>query len=261
MSIPIFQVDAFSSKCFGGNPAAVCPLEDWLPDEIMLSIALENNLSETAFVNINTRPFSIRWFTPTTEVDLCGHATLASARILFDEYVESNINEIIFSSNRGELRAFKENKKIFLDFPADTPQRINENPSVTESLGLRPQGLFRGTDDILAILQNEHEIREMKPDFNKISELDCRGLIISAKGNEVDFVSRFFGPNCGINEDPVTGSAHTLMVPYWSGVLNKEDFIAKQLSARGGQLECKLSGDRVLLGGDSYRYLEGAIEF
>lgn len=232
-----------------------------MPDEIMLSIASENNLSETAFVNINTRPFSIRWFTPTTEVDLCGHATLASARILFDEYLEPNINEIVFSSNRGELRASKENEKIFLDFPADTPIRINEDPLVTESLGLRPKSLYRGTDDILAILNNESEIRDMKPDFNKIAELDCRGLIISAKGNEVDFVSRFFGPNCGINEDPVTGSAHTLMVPYWSGVLNKDDFIAKQLSARGGHLECRLSGNRVLLGGDSYRYLEGTIEF
>ena len=232
-----------------------------MPDEIMLSIASENNLSETAFVNINTRPFSIRWFTPTTEVDLCGHATLASARILFDEYLEPNINEIVFSSNRGELRASKENEKIFLDFPVDTPIRINEDPLVTESLGLRPKSLYRGTDDILAILNNESEIRDMKPDFNKIAELDCRGLIISAKGNEVDFVSRFFGPNCGINEDPVTGSAHTLMVPYWSGVLNKDDFIAKQLSARSGHLECRLSGDRVLLGGDSYRYLEGTIEF
>lgn len=232
-----------------------------MPDEIMLSIASENNLSETAFVNINTRPFSIRWFTPTTEVDLCGHATLASARILFDEYLEPNINEIVFSSNRGELRASKENEKIFLDFPADTPIRINEDPLVTESLGLGPKSLYRGTDDILAILNNESEIRDMKPDFNKIAELDCRGLIISAKGNEVDFVSRFFGPNCGINEDPVTGSAHTLMVPYWSGVLNKDDFIAKQLSARGGHLECRLSGNRVLLGGDSYRYLEGTIEF
>ena len=232
-----------------------------MPDEIMLSIASENNLSETAFVNINTRPFSIRWFTPTTEVDLCGHATLASARILFDEYLEPNINEIVFSSNRGELRASKENEKIFLDFPADTPIRINEDPLVTESLGLGPKSLYRGTDDILAILNNESEIRDMKPDFNKIAELDCRGLIISAKGNEVDFVSRFFGPNCGINEDPVTGSAHTLMVPYWSGVLNKNNFIAKQLSARGGHLECRLSGNRVLLGGDSYRYLEGTIEF
>ena len=179
----------------------------------------------------------------------------------FAEYVFDYINEIVFSSNRGELRASKENEKIFLDFPADTPIRINEDPLVTESLGLRPKSLYRGTDDLLAILQNEHEIRGMKPDFNKIAELDCRGLIISAKGNEVDFVSRFFGPNCGINEDPVTGSAHTLMVPYWSGVLNKDDFIAKQLSARGGHLECRLSGNRVLLGGDSYRYLEGTIEF
>ena len=132
---------------------------------------------------------------------------------------------------------------------------------MTESLRLRPQSLFRGTDDLVAMLPKQHEIREIKPDLKRIAELDCRGLIISAKGNEVDFVSRFFGPNCGINEDPVTGSAHTLMVPYWSGVLNKDDFIAKQLSARGGHLECRLSGDRVLLGGDSYRYLEGTIEF
>ena len=259
MSIPIFQVDAFSSKCFGGNPAAVCPLEDWLSDEIMLSIASENNLSETAFVNINTQPFSIRWFTPTTEVDLCGHATLASARILFDEYLEPNINEIVFSSNRGELRASKENEKIFLDFPADTPIRISEDPLVTESLGLRPKSLYKGTDDILAILNNESEIRDMKPDFDKISRLDCRGLIISSEGDEVDFVSRFFGPKCGINEDPVTGSAHTLMVPYWSEILKKRKFNVQQLSTRAGYLECMYVNDRVLIGGESYRYMQGII--
>ena len=259
MSIPIFQVDAFSSKCFSGNPAAVCPLEDWLPDEIMLSIASENNLSETAFVNINTKPFSIRWFTPTTEVDLCGHATLASARILFDEYLEPNINEIVFSSNRGELRASKENEKIFLDFPVDTPIRINEDPLVTESLGLRPKSLYRGTDDILAILNNESEIRDMKPDFNKIAELDCRGLIISAKGNEVDFVSRFFAPQIGVPEDPVTGSAHCELIPLWAKKLNKNKLTAKQLSSREGTLYCEYLNDRVIIGGEAVTVLSGEL--
>jgi len=260
-SIPIFQVDAFTDECFGGNPAAVCPLEKWLPDNIMLSIASENNLSETAFVNINTSPFAIRWFTPTMEVDLCGHATLATARILFDEYVSSGINEIEFDSNRGVLRAFLKNDKIFLDFPSDSPSEIDNDSIVSDALGVEPKELLRGKDDILAILDNESEIKHMKPDFNKIYELNCRGLIISAEGNHVDFVSRFFGPKCGINEDPVTGSAHTLMIPYWSKVKKKSKFKAQQLSARGGTLDCELIDDRVFIGGSSYRYMEGSITF
>ena len=252
-------MDAFTDECFGGNPAAVCPLEKWLPDDIMLSIASENNLSETAFVNINTSPFAIRWFTPTMEVDLCGHATLATARILFDEYVSSGINEIEFDSNRGSLRAFLKNDKIFLDFPSDSPSKIDNDPNVSEALGAEPKELLRGKDDILAILDNESEIKHIKPDFNKICELDCRGLIISAEGNHVDFVSRFFGPKCGINEDPVTGSAHTLLTPYWAKILNKNILTAFQCSERGGALSCELLPKRVLIGGKSKFYLKGTI--
>jgi len=257
--ISLYQVDAFTNKIFAGNPAAVCPLEEWLSDEEMLSIASENNLSETAFVNINSTPFFIRWFTPTTEVDLCGHATLATARILLDEYLPKNTNEIIFNSHSGELKAFKKDGLIYLDFPRDEPREVEGNSLITQGLGKQPQQLFKGKDDFLAIFENEQVIKSMNPDFKKISELDSRGLIISAQGINEDFVSRCFYPQSGIDEDPVTGSAHTLMVPYWAEVLKKDTLTAYQCSLRGGYLECQLLQHRVFIGGSSVRYMEGEI--
>lgn len=257
--ISLYQVDAFADKMFAGNPAAICPVEEWLSDDVMLSIASENNLSETAFVNINSTPIFIRWFTPTIEVDLCGHATLASARILFDEYLPKNTSEIIFNSRSGELKAFKRDGLIYLDFPRDEPKRVENNSLIEEGLGTQPKQLFRGKDDFLAIFESEQVIKSMNPDFKKISRLESRGLIISAQGLHEDFVSRCFYPQTGVDEDAVTGSAHTLMVPYWQKVLKKDKLTARQCSLRGGYLKCQLHEDRVFIGGSSVRYMEGKI--
>lgn len=259
--IPIFQVDAFTDKIFSGNPAAVCPITDGLPDCAMLSIAAENNLSETAFVDLANEPYTIRWFTPTTEVELCGHATLAAARILFDEYLPLQATKVRFSSKSGELSALKRGKKIFLDFPSDRPVELENNSSVTEALNAEPFSFYRGKDDFLVQFRSETEVQNLNPDFQKLGNLDCRGIIVTAPGSEmdIDFVSRFFAPKVGINEDPVTGSAHTLLTPYWVGILKKKKLSARQLSTRGGKLECVMVDDRVLIGGDSARYLDGFI--
>lgn len=257
--IKIYQVDAFAEKVFTGNPAAVCPLYEWLPDEKMQSIAMENNLAETAFVNLNTYPYELRWFTPMTEVDLCGHATLATSRVLFDEYLAKDEHEILFSSRSGILKSFKHHDKIFLDFPRDVPKPVKITKSINEALTLKPEGLFKGKDDYLAIFKSETVIKSIKPDFSKISKLKCRGVIISAVGDKVDFVSRFFAPQTGMNEDHVTGSAHTLLTPYWAKVLKKDTLLAYQCSERGGELSCKLMPQRVEIGGKSKFYLKGTI--
>jgi PhzF family phenazine biosynthesis protein len=254
-----FQVDAFAERVFKGNPAAVCPLEKWLPDEQMQSIAMENNLAETAFVHLNTYPYELRWFTPKTEVDLCGHATLATSRILFDEYLPEDQQEINFNSRSGILKSFKQDDKIFLDFQRDTPKPVKITKSLTDALTIKPEGLFKGKDDYLAIFKNETIVKSIKPDFNKIEKLECRGAIISAAGGQVDFVSRFFAPQTGINEDPVTGSAHTLLTPYWVKILQRDTLTAYQCSKRGGELSCKLMPHRVEIGGKSKLYLKGTI--
>ena len=202
-SIPIYQVDAFSKKVFSGNPAAVCILDNWLSDKEMQDIASENNLSETAFININTKPFGIRWFTPECEMGLCGHATLASARVLFDEYMDRDQKEITFSAQRGLLKTIKKSEQIFLDFPADEPIEQDINNVIRESVGANIQQLFKGRDDYLAILDNEASIRNISVNMSKVSELNARGLIVSAKGDEYDFVSRCFYPKSKIDEDPV----------------------------------------------------------
>ncbi|MBH66931.1 MAG: isomerase [Rhodospirillaceae bacterium] len=257
--IPIFQVDAFTDKIFSGNPAAVCPVLDELSESEMLSVAAENNLSETAFVDIKEEPYNIRWFTPTTEVDLCGHATLATARILFDQYLPKQTSEIRFSSKSGELLAIKDDQIIFLNFPADWPVVSKDGEIVAEAIGSLPEGVFRGEKDYLVKLGCERDVTELKPSFEKLGKLNARGLIATAKGTNVDFVSRFFAPQVGIDEDPVTGSAHTLLTPFWSKILGKNEFSARQLSKRGGYLECALVDDRVLIGGKSARYLDGYI--
>ena len=258
-SIPIYQVDAFSEKLFSGNPAAICIVKEWLPDEIMQSIASENNLSETAFVNISLNPFYIRWFTPESEMGLCGHATLASARILFDEYLDKNSEEITFQANRGKLRAVKEKNLIYLDFPKDTPIPVEIDDKIKEALKLQPIMMYRGIDDYLAILNSEQDVKRLQLDFDKVSQLDSRGLIVSAQGVTTDFVCRCFYPNSKINEDPVTGSAHTLLVPYWAKQLNKKSLTSYQCSERGGLLDCRLIEDRVHIGGSSVRYMNGMI--
>jgi len=260
LKLPIYFIDAFTENIFQGNPAAVVVIKENLGIETMQAIAFENNLSETAFVNISSYPYLIRWFTPTVEVDLCGHATLASARILFDEYLPGDCSQVIFNSkNRGALKAFKKGDLIYLDFPADQPEEVEQNKLIAEGLGEKPVKTYKGKDDYLAVFGEEAIIRVIEPDFYKLSELDSRGLIITAPGEEVDFVSRFFSPQSGVDEDPVTGSAYTLMIPYWHGILGKKKFSAKQLSFRSGDVECELIEDRVLIGGKTARYLEGEI--
>ena len=256
---PIFQVDAFSTQPFSGNPAAVCPVSGFFTDKEMIAIAAENNLSETAFVDLNTNPFFIRWFTPKVEVNLCGHATLAAARILFDEYLPDEVDCVELNSMSGRLSATREENLIYLNFPTDEPQKINQNILIEQALGYRPVDLLKGKDDILAVFDNEAIIRRITPDFKKLVRLESRGLIISSESTSFDFVSRFFAPQSGINEDPVTGSAHTVLTPYWAKRLGKDKMIGFQCSERGGELQCWLKKDRVMIGGATARYMDGTI--
>jgi len=257
--IELFQVDAFTGHLFGGNPAAVCLPDRWLNDTLMQSIAAENNLSETAFLVRAGEGFEIRWFTPTVEVDLCGHATLASAYVIFN-HTGFSADEIIFHSPRsGELKALKKGGKIFLDFPADEFSPCEHMPELVKSIGIKPLEVYKGKTDYMVVVGSEKEVQGIQPDFETIAKLDARGLIVTAPGDSVDFVSRFFGPQSGVNEDPVTGSAHTTLVPYWSGKLGKTTLNAKQVSARGGSLECKYLPPRVIIGGEVQLYARGDI--
>jgi PhzF family phenazine biosynthesis protein len=256
-SIKIFQVDAFTDKLFSGNPAAVCILENWIADDLMQSIAAENNLAETAFVVAKDKLFEIRWFTPTVEVDLCGHATLASAFVLFNclGYKE---NEIVFNSPRsGELKVSIQNDTMFLNFPTDTIKPASNYAQIKKCIGIKPVEVFKGKTDYIAIVNTEKEIRNLKLDFIETSKLIGRGLIVTAKGDKVDFVSRFFAPQIGIDEDPVTGSAHTSLIPLWTKKLGKDKMEAWQLSKRGGKLICINQGERCLIGGQARLYLTG----
>ena len=255
----MYQVDAFADKLFSGNPAAVVVLESPLKDDVMQSIAAENNLSETAFVSIHENPISIRWFTPSIEVDLCGHATLASARILFEFYPDLAGEEINFDSKSGNLKITRVNRGLCLNFPVDYPAEVELEPLCLEILGIKPLELLRGKDDFLAIFKSQKQIEEMQPKFSLLKKVDARGLVISAPGDDVDFVSRCFFPSTGVIEDPVTGSAHTSLIPYWSKRFNKTKLIAKQLSQRGGILYCEHIDERVLIGGNSVLYLKGEI--
>ena len=259
MKLKMYQVDAFANKLFSGNPAAVVILESPLKDEVMQSIAAENNLSETAFVSIHESPVLIRWFTPSIEVDLCGHATLASARILFDCYPHIAGEEINFHSKSGVLKITKIDDGLCLNFPADQPVETEIDSLFIEILGIEPLKLLRGKDDYLAVFENQKQIKNMQPNFSLLKKLDARGLVISAPGDEVDFVSRCFYPEAGIEEDPVTGSAHTMLTPYWANQLRKDELEAHQLSKRGGKLNCRLENDRVYISGSSVIYFEGTI--
>ncbi len=259
MRLPIYYVDAFAEKLFQGNPAAVVIVAETLAVETMQSIAFENNLSETAFVNIGSNPFLIQWFSPVVEVDLCGHATLASARILFDSYLPSHSAQISFSAKRDTLHAFKRDDLIYLDFPSEELGTETKNKIVTQALGANPFELYKGRDDFLAVFENEEAVHAIDPDFNLLATLDCRGVIVTAPGKQVDFVSRFFAPRTGVPEDPVTGSTHTLMVPYWAQKSGKTELAAAQLSQRFGRLYCELNGSRVFIGGHTKKYLQGEI--
>lgn len=259
MKLPIYQVDAFADKLFKGNPAAVVPLTEWLPDRTMQHIAAENNLSETAFFIAEGKGFGIRWFTPKAEVNLCGHATLATAHVLFNEW-EYGGDTLTFNSKSGILMVRKVENKLQLDFPADTVQEIEINPLFTEALGMQAEAAYKGRTDYLLLFDSEESIRAIRPDFQLLSKTDARGIIVTAKGTTVDFVSRFFAPAVGVNEDPVTGSAHTTLIPFWAHRLQKEEMTALQLSGRGGELWCFLAGTRVLIAGKAVTYLKGEIE-
>ena len=259
MKFTIFQADAFASKLFKGNPAAVVPLVEWLPDKLMQQIAAENNLSETAFFIPENDHFFIRWFTPKSEVNLCGHATLATAHVLFKE-LNFQDNKLLFNSKSGILTVRKMGDKLQLDFPADIVQPIELDPAFTDALGVEATATFKGGTDYLLLFESEEMIRTMDPNFHLLKQTDARGVIVTAIGKEVDFVSRFFAPGVGIDEDPVTGSAHTSLVPFWAARLNKMEFTALQLSERGGQLWCTLAGDRVLIAGKAITYMRGEIE-
>lgn len=259
MTQKIYQIDAFAEELFSGNPAAVCPLENWLPDETMQKVAAENNLAETAFTVPVENGFEIRWFTPEVEVDLCGHATLASAFVLmnFEGFLGEKIN--FFSRNSGTLTVTKNGDLLTLDFPKDTLQKV-ENLSIFEKcFAFQSMEAYQGKTDYLLIFENEHQIQNIEPNFFEISKIDARGIIVSSKSEDYDFVSRFFGPNCGVNEDPVTGSAHTTLTPFWAEKLGKTKLTAKQISKRGGVLECELKNDRILISGKCKTYLKGEI--
>jgi len=253
VSQPYFQVDAFTSRVFGGNPAGVCPLDRWLPDEVLQRIAAENNLSETAFFVGRDGDYELRWLTPTVEVDLCGHATLAAAYVIFHElgYDGSTVR---FHTKSGRLGASHNGGVITLDFPAWPAKRCDEIPAVmAEALGWVPRELFK-TRDYLAVFSSEDEIRSLKPDLPSLARLDCLGVICTAPGQDSDFVSRFFAPGAGVPEDPVTGSAHSTLIPYWGARLGKKTLFARQLSQRGGELFCEDLGDRVAIGGRAALY-------
>ncbi len=258
MNIKIYQVDAFADKLFGGNPAAVCPLDAWLPDDLLLNIAMENNLAETAYYVKEIEGYRIRWFTPTVEVDLCGHATLATAAVLFNHEGYQG-TQLTLNSRSGPLKVTKDGDFLTLNFPADTFSEVVSSPELTDPFNIKPVKAFKGKTDYMLIFENENQVRKLTPDFRKLGTVSARGVIATAKGDQVDFVSRFFGPQSGIDEDPVTGSAHTTLIPYWSKVLGKTEMNAIQCSARGGKLKCKMKGDRVEIGGQAKLFLTGTI--
>lgn len=260
MQLPIYQVDAFTDKLFGGNPAAVVPLKTWLSDELMQKIAFENNLSETAFFVPNETGFDIRWFTPTVEVNLCGHATLATSFVIFNVLKYAN-DTILFGSKSGILKVRKDDKWLELDFPAQETHATEAPKGLIESIGKKPKEIYRAADDYLLVYASQKDIEELNPDFGALKNIQARGIIVTAKAKskKIDFVSRFFGPSVGVNEDPVTGSAHTKLVPYWAKVLDKNELIAEQISSRKGYLKCKLADNRVLMAGKGKLFLKGKI--
>lgn len=257
MRIPIYQVDAFTSRLFGGNPAAICPLESWLDDRILQAIALENNLSETAFLVPLGDRYHLRWFTPACEIDLCGHATLASAYVVFN-YLDRGLDAVRFMTISGELVVRRQGDLLAMDFPSRPPEPCDEDANkVGLALGKAPAELLAARD-YLAVYESEADVRTLEPDFKAIAQLG-RMVIVTAPGEQADFVSRFFAPAHGVDEDPVTGSAHCTLVPYWSKRLDKKSLNAWQVSHRGGELFCEDRGTRVTLAGNAVPYLEGKI--
>jgi PhzF family phenazine biosynthesis protein len=258
MKLPLFQIDAFTNRLFGGNPAAVVLLENWLPDKVLAAIAAENNLAETAFVILKSDVIPLRWFTPIVEIDLCGHATLAAAHVLFRHFIPT-ANQLTFSTRSGNLVVTRDADRLTMDFPARPGTPVEVTEKLITALGIRPREAFLARD-LLAIFDRESDVQNLQPDFLHVAALDAFAVIVSAPGETTDFVSRFFAPRAGIPEDPVTGSAHCTLVPYWAARLGKPELTARQLSARRGELNCRLAGDRVFMSGGTVEYLRGEID-
>ncbi len=258
MKLDIYQVDAFTNQQFGGNPAAVIPMEEWLPDEMLQNIAMENNLSETAYFLTKEDHYDLRWFTPAAEVDLCGHATLATAHVLWEEMGLKQA-DIPFHSRSGRLGVKKEGGFYTLDFPTDYIIQIETPALLREALQANILETYRGREDYLVLLESQSAVEQLSPDFKLLKTLNARGVLATAAGREVDFISRCFFPAVGIDEDPVTGSAHTTLAPFWAKNLGKNEFTARQLSRRGGFLNVRLEGERTAISGQATTYMKGVI--
>jgi len=258
MRIPLYQIDAFTDRLFGGNPAAVCPLERWLPDAVMQAIAAENNLSETAFFVPAGDGFELRWFTPEREVDLCGHATLATGHLLL-RHLDPDRESVAFSTRSGRLEVNRDGDLLVLDFPAYPPRAVDAPAGLFEALGHDAEAVLQG-NYLMVVYRDERAVRALDPDFSAMTRAGLDEAIATARGVDCDFVSRFFAPGYGIPEDPVTGSAHCTLVPYWAGRLGKARLHARQVSSRGGELYCELRDDRVRIAGRAVTFLEGTID-
>jgi PhzF family phenazine biosynthesis protein len=257
MQYKIYQIDAFTSAIFSGNPAAVVPLDEWLPGELLQNIAMENNLAETAFYVKDKNQYQIRWFTPKVEVDLCGHATLAAAYVLFnyENYAGDTIQ--FYSHRSGQLTVTRQDELLTLNFPTDVFEKVELTTALTDGFDILPVEALKGKTDYVLVFNNESQVKTIQPNLPQIATLGGRGVIVTAKGDKVDFVSRFFAPQAGIDEDPVTGSAHTTLTPYWAKKLGKTEMTAIQLSERKGYLQCRFLGDRVEISGQAKLYMKG----
>lgn len=259
MKLRLFQIDAFASRVFAGNPAAVVPLDEWLDDATLQGIATENNLSETAFIVGGDGEYEIRWMTPVAEVDLCGHATVASGWVVFNE-LDPGRTSVTFRSKSGQLKVDAKDGRLALDFPSRPPEPAETMlEPLGDALGGRPAHAL-ASRDLMAVFEKEEDVRALSPDMGLLATFDCTGVIATAPGDDCDFVSRFFAPAMGIPEDPVTGSAHCTLVPYWADRLGQADLFARQISPRGGELYCEARGERVEIAGHATKYLEGTIE-
>lgn len=257
MKIPLYVIDAFTRKVFGGNPAAVCPLDEWLPDDVLQRVGMENNLSETAFfVRAPGGGYRLRWFTPTVEVELCGHATLASAHVIFN-YLEPEAASVTFDSLSGPLTVTREGDRLTLDFPAFPPQPCEPPEGLAHALGEAPREVYSSPMGYMAVFETEEEVRALRPDAAALLTIPALGVYATAPGRESDCATRFFAPRAGIYEDPVTGAIHCTLTPYWSARLSKPEIHARQVSARGGELFCRQAGERVHISGHAVRYSEG----
>lgn len=257
MKLPIYQLDVFTNNIFEGNPAAVVVMDECVDQQLMQNIAMENNLSETAFIHKEDDYYKIRWFTPTVEVDLCGHATMASGHLVL-YILEARLNEVTFHSTQHELKVRKEEDYLAMKLPSARFEKADLPDELVKGLNKKPAELYKG-EDYMAVFDSQKDIAGMEPDFEMLKKIDARGVIVTAPGVQADFVSRFFAPSIGVNEDPVTGSAHTLLTPYWSKKLNKKELWAEQLSARGGRMRCHDLGEHIELMGNARKYLEGYI--